>query len=142
MGKPTNVQAVKIVYAFLCDVIDNESKEAFKHYTGWEHGKTYCNSFRLGMVSRIKERLKLEKAKINEEIKALGNGNTTNKEIVVRDVFKEAQEEIQKYYKTIGLKLISSGYSGTNRSNSGYSTGYKAGANVPLHASRSLSQKN
>ena len=147
VGKPTNTQAVKILYSFLCSVIENESAAAFSAYQGWEHGKSYCNSFKVGMVSRIRTRLAEEKAKIIEETKSLPmrSGDMIESQdgsIVVKDIFKEAQDEIQKYYKTVGLKLRHTQYSGVNNSGAGYRAGFSAGANIPLHASHSLNSRN
>ena len=152
VGKPTNVQAVKIVYAFLTDVIETDTKSAFKAYTGFEHGKTYCNSFRLGMVSRISERLREEMKAIHEdqvaeETKALGDGTpyvpgAPQTSIVVKNMFDDAQKEIREYYRSVGIKLGTSGYSGTNKSGAGYHSGRRAGENVPLHASPSLNARN
>ena len=147
VGKPTNVQAVKIVYAFLCDVVESEAKAAFRAYQGYEHGKAYCNSFRIGMVQRIAARFREDMEAIHneqvEEQKALGDGTgynpgTPTTSVVVKNMFNEAQKEIEAYYRSIGLKLTCSGYSGRNSSGAGHSAGYEAGKNVPLHASPSL----
>ena len=144
VGKPTNVQAIKIVYSFLCDVIETESKNASECYTGWEHRKTYLNAFKLGMVSRIAERLNQEMNIIQQDhVKAIGEANpNTTTSVLAKNIYNEAQKDIQEYYSTIGLKLTSSSYSGTIGSGSGYNSGYKAGANVPLHSSPSLKQRN
>jgi hypothetical protein len=152
VGRPTNTQAVKILYSYLCSVIENETKSAWEQYTGWEHGKTYCNSFRLGMVSRIAKRLQEEQAKVIEETKALCANNQNNEEggqitvttktIVVKNVFQEAQEEIETYYKKVGIKLRSSTYSGVNKSGAGFNKGYEAGGKVPLNTYASLNSRN
>jgi hypothetical protein len=143
VGKPTNVQAIKILYSFLVDVVESESKAALNAYQGWEHGKKYCNSFKLGMVSRITERLRKEINIISQEhVKALGEANNDNTSIVVKNIYDEAQKEIQEYYSSVGIKLKNSSYSGTNGSGSGYNSGYKAGGGVPLHASPSLKARN
>ena len=140
VGKPTNVNAVKIVYGFLSDVVETEAQEALRHYTGFEHGKKYLNAFRLGMVSRIAERLKQEMNLIQEDhVKALGN---PGKEIVVKNIYEEARIEIQKYYATTGIKLRASTYSGVIGSGAGFNKGYEAGRGVPLHSSPSLKQRN
>lgn len=150
VGRGTNVQAVKIVYSFLCDVVDSEAKAALKAYEGWEHGKAYSNSFRLGMVSRISTRLRDEEKKIHDEqvVLALGtrdghdNIASPDHSIVVKNMYDEAQKEIHEYYKSVGIRLRSGTYSGSNRSNAGWNSGYAAGANVPLNASPSLKARN
>jgi len=141
VGKPTNVSAVKIVYGFLSDVVETEAKEALKHYKGFEHGKKYLNAFRLGMASRIAERLKQEMNLIQQDhVKAIGESDS--KSIVVKNIYDEAQKEIKEYYATVGIKLRASSYSGVVGSGAGFSKGYEAAGNVPLHSSPSLKQRN
>ena len=147
VGRPTNTQAVKILYSYLCSVIENETKSAWSKYTGWEHGKTYCNSFRLGMVNRIAERLKEEKLKVIEETKALCATNSqlvnsNSKTIVVKNVFEQAQEEIETFYKKVGLKLYTSSYSGVNKSGAGFNKGREAANKIPLNTCASLNARN
>jgi hypothetical protein len=143
VGKPTNIQAVKILYSFLLDVIESDSQMALKSYKGWEHGKRYSNSFKIGMVARISERFKSEMKQIQQDhVKALGEANSSTTSIVVKNIYDEAQKEIQAFYQSIGLRLNRSSYSGTIGSGSGFSSGYQAGANVPLHSSPSLKQRN
>jgi len=142
VGRSTNVQAVKIVYNFLCDVVETESKSAFEAYTGFEHGKSYIHSFKSGMVKRISERLEQECNLIQEDhVKAIGE-KEPGREIVVSNIYEDAQKEIKEYYKSVGTKLRQSVYSGVNNSRAGFNNGLKAGENVPLHSSPSLKQRN
>ena len=49
IGKSINRDAVVISYRYLCRVIEQESLNALLKYKTNEHGKKFCNSFKIGM---------------------------------------------------------------------------------------------
>lgn len=128
-GTPTNKQACKMLYVYLESMVEHESKQALKNYRGWEHGKTYSYSFRMGMVERIAERLLDQKRQIIAE---------ASRALVVYDPYALAQERIDAFYEQQHLKLVSGpGYSLAG-SKAGYSAGRDAGAKVALNGSSAL----
>lgn len=134
-GKKTNREAAIILYHYLSSVIEEETRRALSEYTGWESGKSFANSFRIGMVDRISNRLYEQKKQITKT--AIGDGT----DIAVYDPYEKALKENQAFVKSKGINLVmrrasSSGYSGA-----GYSRGREAGANVGLNAGRSLPRK-
>ena len=92
VGRPTNVQACKIVYAYLVDVVDTATKDALKTYTGWETPKTFANSFRMGMVARIRERFCEEMKNIHRDNVAEAEAKARSEEAEALGLSDENQE--------------------------------------------------
>jgi hypothetical protein len=132
-GTPTNREATILLYSYLEAVIEDNVKEALKSYQGWDAPRTYANAYRLGMVSRIRERLEEQKRQIIED--ACG----PTKAIVVANPYEVAQKKNLGYLKTQGVRLVSGSSSRSNLgSGAGYYRGREAGANIGLTAGRAL----
>lgn len=151
IGKPSNREAALMLFHYLIEVVNEETKKALKNYNGWDSPKSFGNSFRLGMVNRIRERLHAEMLKITEEYTErqkqahreafAQDGIVMVSDIVVSDPYEVAQENIQRYIKTKGTKLFSGRASSTNLSGAGYNAGRQRGDSVGLAAGRALPGK-
>jgi len=71
IGKSINRDAVVMSYRYLCFVIEQESLNALVKYKTNEHGKKFCNSFKIGMSQRISARLQESQKTIQSESNAL-----------------------------------------------------------------------
>ena len=71
IGKSVNRDAVVMSYRYLCHVIERESLNALLKYKTNEHGKKFCNSFKIGMSQRIASRLQESHKTIQSETNAL-----------------------------------------------------------------------
>lgn len=134
IGRQSARHAVLVMYNYLVSVIDNATEKAWSEYNGWEHGKTYKNSFRRGMVNRIITRLQMEAQKVAQEAKA------NSKEIVPVNPYVKANTDNLNWIKSQGVKLRSA--SDSFRSGAGYNAGRSAGDNVSLSRSSSLCARN
>lgn len=132
VGKETNKKAVKMLYLYLVSVINDMADKAFEDYKGFEHGKTYKNSFKKGMVERISDRLEEQKRQIIQEVKG-------NRDLVRVDPYEKAAEENANWLSGQGINLtyrtkyIRSGFSGA-----GYNKGLISGNAVGLQSGGSL----
>ena len=138
IGKPTNRRTIEIMYNYLVSVIESETTIAWNLYrkTGWDHGKTFINSFRLGMVSRIAVRLDEQKRTIIRENAA------QRTEIIPVDPYKKAKEEAKQWIMSKGVRLhhtqgVKSGHSGA-----GYNAGRSRADKVALSGSNALCARN
>jgi hypothetical protein len=133
-GTETNRRAVVILMAYLEAVIEDCTRQALKEYTGWEHGKTYANSFRLGMVSRIAERLREEQRKIIKEAEGPGS------DIVVANPYEVSKTRNVNFVKSNGVRLIKTPSRSSVGSGAGYRKGTEQGDKVGLTAGRALTR--
>lgn len=132
-GTPTNREAAILLFSYLEAVIESNALEALKSYKGWDSPRTYGNAFRLGMVSRIADRLNEQKRQIIEE--ACG----PTKAIVVANPYEVAEKKNLAYIKANGIKLVSGAATRSNYgSGAGYHRGREAGSGVGLTAGRAL----
>lgn len=135
VGKYTNRKTVEIMYNYLINVINNEALLAFAKYTGWEHGKTFCNSFRLGMVDRILVRLRQKQQEICNDI-------TSNTSLVIANPYKKATDEALAFISSKGVRLhnvpaVKSGISGA-----GYQAGRSKADTIVLSSNNALQSRN
>jgi hypothetical protein len=133
-GTETNRQAVVILTAYLEAVIEDCARQALKEYTGWEHGKTYVNSFKLGMVSRICERLREEQRKIIKEAEGPGT------DIVVANPYEVSKTRNVNFVKSQGVRLTKTTSRSSAGSGAGYRKGTEQGDKVGLTAGRALTR--
>lgn len=133
-GTETNRRAVVILMAYLEAVIEDCARQALKEYTGWEHGKTYINSFRLGMVSRISERLRAEQYRIIKEAEGPG------KDIVVANPYEVSKKRNVAYVRSNGVRLTSRSARSNTGSGAGYRKGAEQGSRIGLTAGRALTR--
>ncbi len=133
-GTETNRRAVVILMSYLEAVIEDCARQALKEYQGWEHGKTYVNSFKLGMVSRICERLYAEQHKIIKEAEGPG------KDIVVANPYQVSKERNLKFVKSTGIRLTSRATRSNTGSGAGFRKGAEQGSRIGLTAGRALTR--
>lgn len=134
IGKKSARHIVLVMFSYLISVIDNATEKAFQEYTGWEHGKTFKNSFRMGMVDRIITRLRQEAQKIAQEAKL------NSKEIIPVDPYEEAKKANVAWIKSNGIHLRAA--SSSFRSGAGYNAGRSAGDKVSLSRNNALLSRN
>ena len=134
-GKETNRAAAMMLFQYLSVVIEENALQAVREYDGWESKKTYGNAYRLGMVTRINERLIDQKRQIIQE------ASSNNTEIVAVNPYEQAEKENQAYVKSKGVKLSSHASSSNLGSGAGWHRGRKDGERVGLTAGRALGYK-
>lgn len=136
-GTPTNREATMLLYHYLEAVIQDNTKKALSEYQGWDSPRTYGNSFRLGMVARIRERLQEQKRQI------IADACGPSKDIVAVNPYKLANERNTEYIKSRGVRLHMPSVPRSNLgSGAGYNRGREAGANVGLTAGRALTGRS
>lgn len=133
-GKKNDRESFIKLLGYLFDTIESLAKKAVNEYSGYEHGKTYGNNFRVGCCERIIERLNIENAKILENHDKI----CEEKGIVAYDPYEENTKKIDEHYKTKGIKLRSSPVSRSAYSRAGYGRGYEAGGNIGLSTNPAL----
>jgi hypothetical protein len=130
IGKETNRETCKMMFTYLCNVVDFETKEYLKSNDfDRSQGKTYSNSFRLGMANRLRTRLLEKKQEII-------NQNNQNGLIKV-DPFSVAKRQNDDYaYQNFRIGSAKKTYFDT--SSSAYSAGFNAGGKIGLSGSRAI----
>jgi hypothetical protein len=133
-GKKDDREAFIKLLGYIFETIDLLAIKAIKEYTGWEHGKTYGNNFRIGCCERLIQRINEENAKVLEQHTEV----CSEKGIVAYDPYKENTKKIKEFYEANGIKLRSSAPSASQYSRAGYSKGFEAGNNIGLNTNASL----
>jgi preprotein translocase subunit Sss1 len=130
IGKHTNRQATLLMFQYLSNVVEFECKVnmADKALTKTE-GKTYANSFKLGMVHRLTQRLQEKKNSIILESKSNA--------LIKVDPYAVSKAENQEYIRN-KYKVHQAQERTNNINNSAYYQGDKAGQRVGLNGSRAI----
>jgi hypothetical protein len=130
IGKDTNRATSKMMFIYFCNVVDFETKEYLKsNYFNRSEGKTFGNSFRLGMCKRLVTRLLEKKQEIIRE--------NTEKGIVRVDPYALAKNQNKDYmYKNFQIGASKS--TNHNPNSYAFSAGYSVGGKVSLHGSKAL----
>ena len=130
VGKETNRETAKMMFTYLCNVIDFETKDYLKSNNfDRSQGKTYGNEFRNGMVKRLEQRF-VEK---QQEIVREQQGNA----LIVVNPYDLAKRENDRYTYS-QFRLTTGKTLGVNTGSSAYGAGYSAGGRVGLHGSRAI----
>ena len=130
VGKETNRETAKMMFTYLSNVIDFETKQYLKsNYFDRSEGKTYSNAFRNGMVKRLELRFVEKKQDIMRE----QQGNA----LIVANPYDLAKRENDNYaYRQ--FRLTTGKSMGVNTGSSAYGAGYSAGGRIGLHGSRAI----
>lgn len=120
IGKSVNRDAVVMSYRYLCHVIERESLNALLKYKTNEHGKKFCNSFKIGMSQRISSRLLESQKIIQSESNALVK------------VYDSCENENLNFLNNRFGSLRTSNLKVNLNSDNGYYRGLVAGESVSL----------
>lgn len=130
VGKETNRETCKMMFSYLCNVVDFETKEYLKSNDfDRSEGKTHGNAFRVGMANRLKARLMEKKQEII---------NQANANALVRvDPFTLAHRQNQDYVRN-NFRIGGNHRANYNPHSQAYNAGYSAGGKVGLSGSRAI----
>ncbi len=130
VGKETNRETAKMLFVYLCNVVDFETKEYLKNNNfDRSEGKTYSNAFRNGMVQRLKQRFEEKQREIIRE-------QESNALILVNPYAMARKENDNYAYQQ--FRIGNAHRVNINTGSSAYSAGYSAGGRVGLHGSRAI----
>lgn len=129
VGTPANRSMASAMYRYLVEVIERLTVEGLKEHSpncGPGTAEVWMNSFRSGILIRLKERLDAQRCELNNE-----------NSIVRYDPYEQEKERIYSYLRSQGLSLRSSNDKSYQNQNA-RSAGYDAGGNINLNPARSL----
>jgi hypothetical protein len=119
-----------MMFTYLCNVVDFETKEYLKTYAfDRSEGKTHGNAFRVGMANRLKSRLLEKKQDIINE----ANANA----LVRVDPFAVAHRQNQDYVNQ-NFRIGGNHRANYNPHSQAYNAGYSAGGKIGLSGSRAI----
>lgn len=123
VGKPHNIEVCQWLYDYLTETIQRLADEAWeKEASRYTHGKNWKNSFRMGCVHRLREKME-EQLKQNMEQGTTGTATSNGMPgLVVSAIYEKEKQAIELYKKELGLKFKKQ----QNRYNTNYD-GYQAG---------------
>jgi len=127
VGKPTQTAAVKVLYGFLSREIERLAvgRCASRRET-WVNGRTWANSFRLGCVSAIRDRLQAQ-------TRAEEQARRETVSCTALAVIDRGRQEIEQYVEKLDLR--SSGGRTNRVTQAGWNAGHEAGSRMHLGAS-------
>ncbi len=130
VGKETNRETSKMMFTYLCNVINFETKQFLKDKDyDRSYGKTQGNAFRVGMAKRLAVRLQEKQQEIIRESK--------ENALVRVDPYTLSLKENDNYaysnFRVGGSKRMN-----INPYGSAYGAGYDAGGKIGLNGSRAI----
>jgi len=130
IGKETNRQTSKMMFTYLCNVVDFETKEYLKDKNyDRSFGKTQGNAFRVGMSKRLESRLREKQQEITKQ--------SQENALVRVDPYalslRENSNYMSSHFNVGGAKKMN-----INPYGSAYSAGFNAGGKVGLHGNRAI----
>ena len=129
-GKPDNRNAAIVMLDYLFFIIDATTVNAFERYHGSEHGKTFCNNFRQGMVAVLIQRIHDEMENIVNEFDSTA--------LVKIDVYDDNQNKIVEWLSSGNVNLTKAIKYNTKRSSEAMALGMDAGTKVSLRPTKAL----
>jgi hypothetical protein len=130
IGKETNRETAKMMFSYLCNVIDFETKQYLKDKDyDRSIGKTQGNAFRVGMAKRLEQRFNEKQQEIIRESQENALVRIDPYSLSVR----ENDSYTYKNFRTSRGKQMS-----YNPYASAYGAGFNAGGKVGLHGSRAI----
>jgi len=130
VGKETNRETAKMMFTYLSNVVDFETKQYLKQNCfDRSEGKTYSTAFRNGMVKRLEQRFNEKQQEIIRE----QQGNA----LIRVNPYDLAKQENNRYANS-QFRLTNGKSMGINTGSSAYSAGFSAGGKVGLHGSRAI----
>jgi hypothetical protein len=137
VGVTSAVQTVAYLFGYLVLEINRLADEAYRAHGGGQSPRTYRNSFRMGAVSAIANRL-AEQTKVQEEIVRAKRAATPTSTALA--LYKSDQERTEEAYTDLRkkLNLRSSGRSTYTNNRNAYQRGQEAGANLSLGGGKAI----
>lgn len=130
IGKETNRVTSKMMFTYLCNVIDFETKQYLKDKDyDRSYGKTQGNAFRVGMAKRLESRLQEKQQEIIRESKQTALVRVDPYTLSVRE---------NDHYAFSNFRVGSAKRMNINPYGSAYGAGYDAGGKVGLNGSRAI----
>jgi len=130
IGKQTNRQATILMFTYLANVVEFECKSHMASLSlTKQEGKTYANSFKLGMVHRLRQRLTEKKNSIILESKSNA--------LIKVDPYTLSKAENNDYIRS-KFRVTQQQESNSRINGSAYAQGDRAGNRVGLNGSRAI----
>ena len=128
IGSETNAEACKTLYFYFFNVVTRltHNHHEYNKIMEFSRGSSYYNSYRIGMSSRIGQRLNEAK------LKAEAEGSEEYPALVVRSYYEKQDMLVNDYMEEFGKDYKIKLNTGTNRDMSGYEQGYEDGGKVSL----------
>lgn len=130
VGKETNRVTSKMMFTYLCNVIDFETKQFLKDKDyDRSYGKIQGNAFRVGMAKRLESRFQEKRQEIIRE--------SQQNALIRVDPYTLSVNENNNYAYS-NFRVGSSKRMNINPYGSAYGAGYDAGGKVGLNGSRAI----
>lgn len=146
VGLKSAVQTIGYMFSYLAREVDELAERAWTEArkTGYpaNQGRTWKNSFRLGAVNTIAQRLKAQRAEQDAQVEAMMTAAKAARQgikVTALALYKSDRERVREEYKAIekkrGLRTV---YSSARHTVSAYERGQCAGRDVNLSSGKPL----
>jgi hypothetical protein len=133
IGSKSNVELVEILFELILNQVEYFAKEFQPSFKSRTVGKSEKNSFKLGIVTRISQRLKDTKEEVIKEYREVKGSMSTALVFI-----GQQEKEIQQFIETKVGKLKNTPARKVNIRQEAYQTGFKQGDKVTLANRKAL----